>query len=79
MSNISTWSKGMKIMVCPADCSTKVTEVLLYEERNTLISDEGRKIWFNETLKPVPYEGLILDLDMDDSHICKSMEILKVE
>lgn len=79
MSEFLYWSKGMKITICPADCSTKVTEILEYKERNTLINSNGRKIWFNETLKPVPYEGLILDLDMDDSHICKSMEILKVE
>lgn len=75
----SKWIKGMRITVCPADCSSKIYQNLIYEEHNILIDSTGRRVWFNETLKPVPYEGLVLDLDMDDSHICKSMEILKVE
>lgn len=77
---MSKWIKGMRVVICPSDCSNSWTQTLSYQEHNTLVDEvSGKRIWFNETLKPVPYEGLVLDLDMDDSHICKSVEILKVE
>lgn len=74
----SKWIKGLKVVVCISDCSNKENQTITYEEYNTFIDDLGRKVWFNETLIPEPYEGLVLSLDMDDSHICKSVEIVEI-
>lgn len=78
MQNSIRWSKGLQIEVVPSNRSSDKSEILRYKERNLLEDKNNKNIYFNESLFPIAFEGLVIYIDNNSNHIMQSYEIIKV-
>lgn len=78
MQNSIRWSKGLQIEVVPSNNSSDKSEILRYKERNLLEDKNNMNIYFNESLFPTAFEGLVIYIDNNSNHIMQSYEIIKV-
>lgn len=78
MQNSIRWSKGLQIEVVPSNSSSDKSEILRYKERNLLEDKVNKNIYFNESLFPTAFEGLVIYIDNNSNHIMQSYEIIKV-